>query len=1201
MAAILKGDTLGHTDDADLITLADGIATIAGEISVTTLDIGGTNIAATAAELNIMDGDTGATATTLVAADRVVVNDAGTMKQVALSDLETYWEANLDTMGSQFTSATSLAAVGTIGTGVWNGTAVASAYLDADTAHLTTTQTFTGAKTFTGGVVMSSTSASEPILHITNTHDGATSGELRFNKDSTGDDNDVMGMISFYGTDTGDNTHERLAYMDAIVTDAAHGSEASSLRFYVAENDATLTQGLLIAGQADDNGEVDVTIGAGAGSTCTIAGDLTVSGTTTTVNQTIVESTVSVLVFEGAVDDNHETTLKVVEPTADCSFSLPTLTAGNFFIPALADTATDASAAVTAAEFALLDGGSTRGTTAVAGGDGFVHNDAGTMQHTTIDTLDTYLAATTKTLTNKTLTAPTLTTPALGTPASGVLTNCTALPAAQVAQGTMASGMVLVAPVLGTPASGALTNCTALPAAQVAQGTMASGMVLVAPVLGTPASGALTNCTALPAAQVAQGTMASGMVLVAPALGTPASGVLTNCTGTASSLTAGTATVATTVTIADNEATNEENAILFSAGADADGGDLGVEQDHSGLTYNPSSGTLTATALAGTVSTAAQNTISSATALAAVGALAAGSITATFGNIDNGTSNITSGGKLVLDVDGTAINAAGALTMGAGNDAAIYWDGGSLVIDTASSSDIAFEVAGTEVASLDADGLSLASGDAYQIAGTSVLNGSTLGSGVTASSLTSVGSLSALTVAGDLTVTGDTTTFSSANANDPLVEIKNTANDANGARLRLTKDKGAAGADGDDIGVIEFVGDDAAQTQTTFAKIVAEVSEADNTDEAGKLSLFVAESDGTDTALTAGLILEGEHATDGQVDATIGAGAASTTTVAGSMILTTVAAAGEDTDKFLCLDSSGNVDYRAGTDLASDIGAVTTSGANVFTAAQTVGVDGTGHDVIFYSDTAGSILKWDDAGAGAGGPVLTLGGAGGSKGADVMMYGATSGKMVWWDQSTDTLYQTCTVDIDGTVTVGVDDTGYDVKLFGATSGKYFLWDETDNRVRIEGQLAIGKDANTSDAYAIDIVNTAAAAGRVRANAFVTYSARELKKDIQPLSNAMDKLNKLQGVSYNWRGTSEKSKGWKSQEVGFIADEVAKVLPQIAMTDDAGKAHGIDYGKLTAVLTEAVKQQDMEIKNLRTTLSTVLESQELLLQKLGIKK
>jgi hypothetical protein len=87
---LINGTTIGHTDDTDLITLADGIATVAGEISVTTLDIGGTNVAATAAELNIMDGGTSATSTTLVDADRFVTNDNGTMVQVALSDLKTY-------------------------------------------------------------------------------------------------------------------------------------------------------------------------------------------------------------------------------------------------------------------------------------------------------------------------------------------------------------------------------------------------------------------------------------------------------------------------------------------------------------------------------------------------------------------------------------------------------------------------------------------------------------------------------------------------------------------------------------------------------------------------------------------------------------------------------------------------------------------------------------------------------------------------------------------------------------------------------------------------------------------------------------------------------------------------------------------------------------------------------------------------------
>ena len=87
---LINGTTIGHTDDTDLITVADGLVTVAGEISVTTLDIGGTNVASTAAELNIVDGNTSATSTTLVNADRLVVNDNGTMVQVALSDLKTY-------------------------------------------------------------------------------------------------------------------------------------------------------------------------------------------------------------------------------------------------------------------------------------------------------------------------------------------------------------------------------------------------------------------------------------------------------------------------------------------------------------------------------------------------------------------------------------------------------------------------------------------------------------------------------------------------------------------------------------------------------------------------------------------------------------------------------------------------------------------------------------------------------------------------------------------------------------------------------------------------------------------------------------------------------------------------------------------------------------------------------------------------------
>ncbi len=71
-----------------------------------------------------------------------------------------------------------------------------------------------------------------------------------------------------------------------------------------------------------------------------------------------------------------------------------------------------------------------------------------------------------------------------------------------------------------------------------------------------------------------------------------------------------TAAVATTVTISDNESTNEDNAIIFTAGGDVDGGNIGLESDGD-LTYNPSTGRLTATQLSGTLQTAAQPNITS--------------------------------------------------------------------------------------------------------------------------------------------------------------------------------------------------------------------------------------------------------------------------------------------------------------------------------------------------------------------------------------------------------------------------------------------------------------------------------------------------------------------------------------------------------------------------------------------------------------
>ena len=158
---LINGSNIGHTDDTDLITVANGLVTVAGEISVTTLDIGGTNVTSTAtelnlldgvsglvqadftklaavdstaAELNIVDGDTSATSTTLADADRVVVNDNGTMVQVALTDFETYFESALDTLSNVTT------------VGALNSGSITSGFgtIDTGSSTITTTGLITG-------------------------------------------------------------------------------------------------------------------------------------------------------------------------------------------------------------------------------------------------------------------------------------------------------------------------------------------------------------------------------------------------------------------------------------------------------------------------------------------------------------------------------------------------------------------------------------------------------------------------------------------------------------------------------------------------------------------------------------------------------------------------------------------------------------------------------------------------------------------------------------------------------------------------------------------------------------------------------------------------------------------------------------------------------------------------------------------------
>ncbi|MGO9274849.1 MAG: tail fiber domain-containing protein [Terriglobia bacterium] len=117
----------------------------------------------------------------------------------------------------------------------------------------------------------------------------------------------------------------------------------------------------------------------------------------------------------------------------------------------------------------------------------------------------------------------------------------------------------------------------------------------------------------------------------------------------------------------------------------------------------------------------------------------------------------------------------------------------------------------------------------------------------------------------------------------------------------------------------------------------------------------------------------------------------------------------------------------------------------------------------------------------------------------------------------------------------------------------------------------GTKVGISTATPSNILTIGQGAGHAIADAWDTYSSGRWKSDIQPLRGALGKVELLRGVSYTYTANGK-------HDIGMIAEEVGKVVPEVVSYEESGKdARGIDYARLTALLVEAVKQQQSEIQ------------------------
>jgi hypothetical protein len=152
---------------------------------------------------------------------------------------------------------------------------------------------------------------------------------------------------------------------------------------------------------------------------------------------------------------------------------------------------------------------------------------------------------------------------------------------------------------------------------------------------------------------------------------------------------------------------------------------------------------------------------------------------------------------------------------------------------------------------------------------------------------------------------------------------------------------------------------------------------------------------------------------------------------------------------------------------------------------------------------------------------------------------------------------------------GIKITDDGVIIFGASDESLFkVIDEDGNTEHFTingvGNVGIGSNA---PAYKLDVAGTIRATGDV-----IAYSDARVKENVLTLENSLELVKKLRGVSYNKIGESEK-------KVGVIAQEVLQVLPEVVSQDQEG-TYSVAYGNITAVLIEAIKQQQLQIDELK---------------------
>ena len=167
----------------------------------------------------------------------------------------------------------------------------------------------------------------------------------------------------------------------------------------------------------------------------------------------------------------------------------------------------------------------------------------------------------------------------------------------------------------------------------------------------------------------------------------------------------------------------------------------------------------------------------------------------------------------------------------------------------------------------------------------------------------------------------------------------------------------------------------------------------------------------------------------------------------------------------------------------------------------------------------------------------------------------------------------------------VDDSTFAWQEFGGEAGSYGIAWGTGVSTTYEG-VTKKMTLNSSGGLGVG-VSPASTAGIIEAaNDVIAFSSSDIrfKENVTPISDALFKIQQIRGVEFDWISDKEHH-AYDGHDVGVIAQEVEKVLPEVVATRDSGYK-AVKYEKMMPLLIEAIKEQQEQIEKLKQQIEEI---------------